>query len=109
MNDIEVNPITPKEVNEYSNTFPDYVIIGTNECIKDHYSHINKESLFKQDTLIEYILRHAPEGVDRNTLFNNHWLDIEDKYRGAGWDVSYRKPAYYEVGVPATFKFTPKL
>lgn len=88
-----VEPIKPSEVYQY---IPDFVIKGANECINAHYHELDKESHFTQDELIEYILKYAPEDVTRQALFDNHWLDIEPKYRRAGWKVEYDKPAYCE-------------
>lgn len=96
-----VEPIKPSEVSQY---IPDFVIKGANECINAHYHELSKESRFTQDELISYILKYAPEDVTRRTLFDNNWLDIEPKYRRAGWKVEYNKPAYCE-NYPANFTF----
>lgn len=32
----------------------------------------------------------------RQFIFDKHWLDIEDTYRKAGWNVEYDKPGYCE-------------
>jgi hypothetical protein len=40
----------------------------------------------------------------QQVIFDNHWLDIEDHYRKAGWKVTYDKPSYYE-DYDAFFKF----
>ena len=97
-----IEPIKPSEIKQI---IPEWVIKGANECIQKHYHNLHKESHFTQDALIDYILKYKPnEGIDRNTLFNNHWLDIEPIYRIAGWEVEYDKPAYCE-DYPANFTF----
>ena len=97
-----IEPIKPSEVKQI---IPEWVIKGANECIQKHYHHLHKESHFTQDALIDCILKYKPnEEIDRNTLFNNHWLDIEPIYRIAGWEVEYDKPSYCET-YPANFTF----
>ncbi len=42
--------------------------------------------------------------VTSTTVCDNHWLDVEDVYREAGWVVEYDKPGYCE-SYEATFTF----
>lgn len=99
-----VKPISPSDVKEGVN-IPHWVIEGANECIQANYHQ--KISHFTQDKLIEYIMKYAPAGTTRQSLFTNHWLDIEPLYREVGWKVEYDKPAYCE-NYPANFTFTEK-
>ena len=97
-----VEPIKPSEIKQ---VIPEWVIKGANECIQMHYRHLDKTSHFTQNELIDCILKYKPdEEINRNTLFDNHWLDIEPLYRIAGWEVKYDKPAYCE-DYPANFTF----
>ena len=114
MNNMErekVKAITPEEV---SQEIPDYVIIGANECIKEHYIEDKKCSHFTQDELIEkitdayyriYPLTPMNSDTLRAELFKKHYLDIEPIYRAAGWIVKYDKPAYCE-SYDANFTFS---
>lgn len=100
----KIEPIRPEDIDI---TLPDFVISGANECIKDHYRPESKMSKFTQDELINYILERTPSdmnNITRETLFKNHWLDIEPLYRDAGWNVYYDKPLYNEMR-PAMFYF----
>ena len=99
-----VKPIKPEEV--VQETIPDWVIAATNECIKANYLEYNKQAKFTQDTLMDYVLKHAPEGITRNIIFKNHWLDVEGTYRAVGWKVRYYKPPYYEVNEEPWFTFS---
>ena len=100
---MEVKPISPSEIKQI---IPDWVIEGANLCIQDHYHELDGKSHFTQDELIDYVLKFAPdEYITRQTLFKNHWLDIEPIYREAGWIVEYDKPAYCE-NYAANFTFT---
>lgn len=96
-----VEPIKPSEVYQ---TIPSWIIKGANECIKDHYKELHKESHFTQDTLVKYCLKYAPEGTKSRIIFENNWLDIEPVYRKVGWIVEYDSPGYCE-SYPATFTF----
>lgn len=97
-----IEPISPDELVQ---EFPDFVIIGANNCIKKHFVELEGESHFTQDALIDSILAVAPEDVTRDTLIKKHWLDIEPLYRKAGWKVVYDKPGYCE-SYKANFTFS---
>ena len=96
-----IEPIKPSEVMQI---IPEWVIAGANECILEHYRELRKESKFTQNELIDFVLKKAPEGVTRETLFDNCWLDIEPVYRKVGWKVDYDCPAYCET-YEANFTF----
>ena len=99
-----IEPIKPSEITQ---RLPEWVIKGANDCIQEHWRELKKESHFTQDELIDFILVYAPEGVTRQTLFNNGWLDIEPIYRKIGWTVVYDKPGYCE-SYDANFTFSIK-
>lgn len=84
-----VKPITPAEVvDKKKDILPSFVIEAFNEIIAKNYS--GNSSKFKQDDVIEAILNKMPfdEGcinqrtVNRQGIFDNHWLDVEDIYIG---------------------------
>jgi hypothetical protein len=99
-----MKPITPKEANlNFKNSFPEFVIQAINNCILN--SSFGKESFtITQDTIIDEILRLAPEGTTTKEIFENHWLDFEDLYHGFGWKIIYDKPGWDE-DYPEIFKF----
>lgn len=93
-----MKPITPEECKK---TLPDFVIESVNECIKKNY---RKDSfIITQNELVDEILKHHT--TYPYCVFKNHWLDIEETYREAGWEVKYEKPGYNEQGSPY-FKFS---
>ena len=108
----KVKPISPSEIIQ---EFPDYVIEGTNNCIKKHWVELQNESHFTQDELIKSIFdvyeyqtgNEMSYGNFKQKLFDNHYLDIEPIYQNVGWDVTYDKPAYCE-NYPSTFTFKKK-
>ena len=96
-----IEPIRPEECEERE--LPDFVIIGTNNCINKHYH--NGTSHFLQNDLIDEILEVAPDNVTRQMLFDKNWLDVEETYRKVGWKVVYDKPGYCET-YKANFTFS---
>jgi len=97
--------ITPEECKEKA--LPDFVIKSVNKCIQENY---RKDSfVIYQDDLVKEIIKHIDSdesyNIKKQMIFNNHWLDIEETYREAGWEVEYNKPGYNE-GYPAYFKFS---
>lgn len=89
-------PITPNEVEAKKlEVIPDFVFEAFNEVIAKNFR--GSEALVKQEEAMESLLRHIPyEDKSRGMIFMNHWLDIEDAYRVAGWVVKYDAPGYNE-------------
>lgn len=101
-----VQPIKPSQVvKKKKDGIPDYVIESFNELIAKHFD--GSSSTIKQDEVMSVILSKMPEGSKRQDVYDNNWLDVEDIFRAAGWQVTYDKPGYNE-SYPATFEFSPK-
>jgi len=100
-----VAPMTKeKTLEEMDNRiFPDFVIQAFNECIAESKMK-NKPYVYQKDVVAK-ILTLAPQGTKRNTIFDEHWLDVENHYRKAGWKVEFYKPHYSETPSEAYFKF----
>ncbi|PWU23004.1 hypothetical protein C5B42_04325 [Candidatus Cerribacteria bacterium 'Amazon FNV 2010 28 9'] len=99
-----VSPITPDEVPQRrAATLPDVVIEAFNELITEH-SLNGRAVIFQKDA----IQRMISKGLTREQIFSNHWLDVEDVYRLAGWDVVYDRPGFNESYEPS-FTFTRRL
>jgi len=101
-----VKPIRPSEVqNRKNETIPDVVIEAFNELIVKGLNASGTHSTVKQSEAVALI--HSKDSTLSGTLVDNGWLDVEDLYRCAGWEVEYDKPGYNE-SYPATFKFSKK-
>lgn len=99
-----VEPIKPDEVVEQKQKlFPDEVMEAFNELIAENYQ--NGSATFQQNEVVKRIVEK--KGCESAEIFKNHWLDVEDVYRNAGWKVEYDKPAYNE-SYAATFTFRKK-
>lgn len=88
-----VKPIRPNEaIGKKLESMPDAVIEAFNELISEHFD--NGEARFKKN---EVVTRIVSKGVEKKAIFANHWLDVEEIYEKAGWDVEYDKPGYNET------------
>ena len=98
-----VKPITPNEVaGKKQEIFPDEVFEAFNEVIATKC--VDGRASFTVDEVVAVMVS---EGLKRNDIFANHWLDVEDVYRKAGWVVEYDQPGYNE-DYSAFFVFTAK-
>jgi len=115
-----VEPLKPEDVvNAKKYQIPDEVFEAFNVLIAKNF--YNYSAAFTQDEAVEEILRNLRTSdleilkdlKDRKdtslkrVIFDNHWLDIEEIYRKAGWKVTYDKPAYNE-SYDANFDFEKK-
>jgi hypothetical protein len=98
---MSVKPIRPDEVAEEKlNTLPESVIEVFNDLIAENWD--GKSSHVLQRDVVDRIKRKM-----ETNHFKTSWLDVEDIYRRAGWDVEYDKPGYNE-SYDASFTFTKK-
>lgn len=72
---------------------PSVVFAAVNDLIVARL--VGGRASVKQKDIVAEITKRAPEMTERK-LLDNHWLDIEDAYRHAGWNVEYDKPGYNE-------------
>lgn len=106
-----MKPITKEELAKKisQRTFPNFVIQAFNECIKE--SRIKNSKTVYQDDVVKKIIQLATVDTEvdipptRQQIFDNHWLDVEDHYRQAGWTVTFSKPGFNESG-SAYFTFS---
>lgn len=99
-----MKPISPMEaVSIKAASLPDDVIDEWNKAIAEAFQG-NSATVVQAEMATRLAKRM---GVDRNVVFDRHWLDVEDMYRAAGWHVEYDKPGYNE-SYKAFFTFTPK-
>ena len=100
-------PIKPKDVvSAKQESLPDQVIEAFNELIAENWK--GSSAKIRQDDALKGIRKKfTPKRVTSQTILDNNWLDIEEVYRKAGWDVYYDNPAYNETYEP-TFEFSKK-
>ena len=97
----KIKPISPKEV---THMIPDFIFEAVNKLINEKWN--GESATILQDEIMEIVSSDDEdnEKPSRQTVFNNHWLDIEEHYRNVGWKVTYDKPAYCE-NYKAFFRF----
>lgn len=95
---MSIEPITPSQVNA-GNHIPDFVIEAFNQLVTERYDGASCATV-RQDDVVTRILQLVPsdypDTVDRQVIFNRGWLNVEGRYRVAGWKVEFDKPAYNE-------------
>ena len=97
-------PFSPQDVEKNKITaFPEEVIDEFNKMITKNYSGGSSTVVMKE---IANAIASRMD-IDVGEVYRNHWLDVEDVYRKAGWKVEYDKPVYNET-YHAFFKFTKK-
>jgi hypothetical protein len=95
-------PITPDEVIDLKQgQIPDSVFEVFNRLIAENFS--GKSAVVKQGDVLHILVDEFH--MDRQEVFDRHWLDVEPTYEAAGWKVVYDKPGYNE-NYPATFEFS---
>jgi hypothetical protein len=104
----KIAPITPDEVvSEKLNQIPDEVIAAFNKLIAKNWNGVY--SIFRtrdtQEFIIEEFLKNG-KSITINQI-DSSWLDVEDIYRKAGWEVTYDQPGYNE-SYAATYKFNKR-
>lgn len=100
-----VEAISPADIAvEKAKNFPDFVLEEWNKIIAKNFTAGSAHVL--QKDIIAALLPHTQHG-NREEIFTNHWLDVEEVYREQGWSVTYDKPAYNE-SYEASFKFKAK-
>ena len=97
-------PIKPSEVSAKKTTLiPEKVFEVFNEMIAEVWDGHSSTVIQKQASA-----RIASAlGITVPEVYAEHYLDIEESYRDAGWSVKYDKPGYCET-YEAFFVFSKK-
>lgn len=95
-------PISPDAIGaEQAVQFPAAVFDAFNAEIASRFS--NDRATVLQAAVVTRLV--AGGAFTRKEIFESGYLNIEEAYRAAGWDVEYDKPGYNESG-EAKFVFT---
>lgn len=84
------------------NNIPSEIFTAVNTLLIEKSKTSKDEIIILQDEILEMVCGDGK--FRRNEVFKNKWLDIEEYYNVAGWNVKYHKPLYYETW-KAYFKF----
>ena len=91
----EIKAITPNEVTTAvkAKRVPREVIKLVNELLIEATPSFFGERKFTQAQIVEKILSET--NIERPNIFSENMLDFEPEYEEMGWNVSFRKQAYY--------------
>lgn len=97
----QIRALSPEEILELKHELtPPEVLETVNRLLAEKfkrggYVHLKQE---------EVIAALEERGLERADIFARHWLDFEDIYRDAGWEVVYDAPGFNE-SYDAYFEF----
>lgn len=91
-----VKPLSPDELyREAIKHIPDGVVEAVNELLVT--ASYGPQIIIGQDALVNKL---EERGFVRNEIFSKGYLNFEDLYREAGWDVFYDRPGFNEFYAP---------
>ena len=88
--EMRIAPITPEQART-EHYIPDEITQIVNDLLAERAG--SRMITIKQKEIVE---RAEALGLNRRTIYDNHWLDFEDRFRSAGWEVDYDKPGFNE-------------
>lgn len=87
-------PVRPEDIADAKTVqIPAAVFDAFNAEIALRYD--NGWAKVKQAAVVERLVNG---GMQRSEIFSAGWLNVEEAYRGVGWDVWYEKPGFNESG-----------
>lgn len=95
-----VNSIQPIKPSEVQHKIPDQIIQAVNGLIQRNWT--GKSARIYQKEILDIVSSEDPNDPrpSSDTIFERHYLDIEDTYRKVGWEVEYMSPEYNESWDP---------
>ena len=99
--EMRIAPITPEQART-EHYIPDEITQIVNDLLAERAG--SGTITIKQNEIVE---RAEALGLNRRTIYDNRWLDFEDRYRSAGWKVDYDKPGFNE-DYDAYFEFSAR-
>ena len=92
-----IHLITPEEAEKArKSSIPDYVFQAFNELLAENFYDVG--TIIYQHEVLKRIINLYPSIIENdkdsivNSLFVNHWLDVEKFYERYGWEVTFYKP-----------------
>jgi len=98
-------PISPNDLCKLKRqSIPDKVIDSFNELIVKNWN--NDCAVVSQKNVVDLISKKEGFGVNRSRIFKEGWLNIEEVFAEAGWQVSYSSSDYTSGESDAFWKFS---
>lgn len=98
---IAITPTAAEQRRQRS--IPGVVVLVVNDLIVE--SLRGGQAVVKQEDILARL--EAQSHLKRGEALSKGWLDFEEIYQTAGWDVSYDKPGFNESYEPS-FTFTKR-
>jgi len=105
-----IKPIKPSEVIKFKQeSIPDAVFQAFNELIAQKWDG-DSATIRKDDLLERYfkIIGKRNDRANREKLYEDHSLDIEEIYSKEGWKVNYESPSYGDSDFESYWEFEVK-
>lgn len=100
-----IAPITPRQAfNPMLHEIQPGIVDVVNELLRQKFD--GRQALILQEDIVALFNERYPD-YERERIFREKQLNIEQLYRDSGWIVEYEKPLYYET-FPARFIFKAK-
>lgn len=85
-----MKPFSPEDCRKNKATvIPEWVINAFNELLTKRYTGTHEITIKQSEIVNQYL------GQEEQP-FDYAWLNVEEMYREAGWEVEYDKPGYCE-------------
>lgn len=94
-----VKPISPDEALK-GKQIPEVVFEVVNSLLSEKFN--GASVTIKENEIIKILV---DQGLNKQEIYDRHWLDIKESYRQVGWKVEYDKPGYNET-YDAYFRFS---
>lgn len=88
------------------NSIPDFVFEAVNQLLSKEARKGNNYIKLLQKDIVALIVANGQ--CSKEAVYASKWLDFEESYREAGWEVTYDKPGYNE-SYEANFIFEAKV
>lgn len=109
---MELKPFTPADAEKAKKHHMHPIMIdAVNELLGENYNKAGRVKIYQEDVIQRALQlfkeRIGGSAITEQNIYDYGWLDFEDIFRNAGWNVQYDRPAYYET-YKAYYMFTKK-
>lgn len=86
----KIKPIKPGQAAKKKKAeIPDEAFEAFNELIAEHFN--GRVVIIAQEDVVKLMVK---KGLNREEIFKKGWLNIDEAYHKAGWEVKYDRPGW---------------
>lgn len=100
----QTRALSPQEIMELKQEMTPAVVLDTVNRLLAENLRQGGFATIKQKDIVAAL---EQQGLERTEIYAKHWLDFENLYREAGWEVAYDSPGFNET-YDASFEFRPR-